>query len=168
MIRMSFLRIRQCKFFVPCGIVVLLVATLSGRALARPSAATEEPWTSAQTVLPATLAAELKEARKSSPLVIYVGVRVLYDGAHIPGAVFHGPGSTTEGIANLKAYVKDLPRDSNIVLYCGCCPLEKCPNIRPAFRALREMGFAKLRVLLLPTSFAVDWVGRGYPVQKGG
>ena len=44
--------------------------------------------------------------------------------------------------------------------------LEKCPNLRPAFSALREMGFTKLRVLLLPTSFEKDWVEKGYPVER--
>jgi hypothetical protein len=29
------------------------------------------------------------------------------------------------------------------------------------------MGFSNLRVLVLPTSFAVDWVGKGYPMEKG-
>jgi hypothetical protein len=29
------------------------------------------------------------------------------------------------------------------------------------------MGFKKLRVLTIPTSFAADWAGKGYPMQKG-
>jgi len=29
------------------------------------------------------------------------------------------------------------------------------------------MGFKKLRVLVLPTNFATDWVDKGYPIQKG-
>jgi len=43
----------------------------------------------------------------------------------------------------------------------------KCPNLRPAFTALQGMGIGRLRVLLLPTSFHVDWSEKGYPVQKG-
>jgi hypothetical protein len=54
-----------------------------------------------------------------------------------------------------------------VVLYCGCCPLVKCPNLRPAFTAFEDMGIGRLRVLLLPTSFHVDWAEKGYPVQKG-
>jgi hypothetical protein len=52
-------------------------------------------------------------------------------------------------------------------VYCGCCPLEHCPNLRPAFEALRAMGFTHLRALLLPTNFYTDWVKPGYPVEKG-
>jgi hypothetical protein len=29
------------------------------------------------------------------------------------------------------------------------------------------MGFKKIRVLVLPTSFAADWADKGYPIQKG-
>jgi len=45
--------------------------------------------------------------------------------------------------------------------------MEKCPNIRPAYNALSGMGFKKVRVLVLPTSFAVDWADKDYPMQKG-
>jgi hypothetical protein len=118
-------------------------------------------------VQPAEFAEELKQIKDPSPLVIYVGVRTLYDGAHIPGAVFYGPGSTEQGITELKKYAATLPKNSDVVVYCGCCPLEKCPNLRPAFSAIRDLGFARLRVLILPTSFNTDWAEKGYPMQKG-
>jgi thiosulfate/3-mercaptopyruvate sulfurtransferase len=127
----------------------------------------DEAWTSAQTVQPADLAAEFKSGKKPSLIVIQVGVRTLFLGAHIPGAVFHGPASSAEGLADLQNYAAKLPRNSGIVLYCGCCPLEHCPNIRPAFRLFQQMGFKNLRVLILPTSFAADWVEKGFPIQKG-
>ena len=124
------------------------------------------PWSPAQTVSPADFATELQK-HDSSLKIVYVGVRTLYAGAHIPGAVFRGPGSKEEGIADLKKFAAGLAKDSNLVIYCGCCPLERCPNLRPAFSALQEMGFTHLRVLILPTSFAADWVEKGYPAEKG-
>jgi thiosulfate/3-mercaptopyruvate sulfurtransferase len=150
------------SYFPPCLLVIAVVAALQST-----SAAPTDPWTPAQTVLPAQLAAELQEEKDPRPAVIYVGVRTLYNGGHIPGAVFYGPGSTEQGISDLRKYAAQLPRNSKVVLYCGCCPLEKCPNLRPAFSALKEMGFTKLRVLLLPTSFNDDWAQKGYPVEKG-
>jgi len=39
--------------------------------------------------------------------------------------------------------------------------------LRPAFTALKDLGFARLRVMILPTSFNTDWAEKGYPVQKG-
>ena len=53
------------------------------------------------------------------------------------------------------------------MIYCGCCPLEKCPNIRVAFTALKDMGFTHLRVVLLQHDFNTDWITKGYPVAKG-
>jgi thiosulfate/3-mercaptopyruvate sulfurtransferase len=125
-----------------------------------------EPWSSAQTVQAADFAKELADG-KSAPAVLFVGFQRLYTAGHIKGAQFHGSGGSAEGLAAIKKWAGPLPRSTNIVLYCGCCPMEKCPNVRPAFAALKEMGFAKLRILILPTSFAVDWAEKGRPYDKG-
>lgn len=127
----------------------------------------EDPWTPNQTAQPADFAKELQQEKDPFPTVIYVGVKTLYEGAHIPGAVFYGPGSTAQGLAALKQFTATLPENSDVVLYCGCCPLDKCPNLRPAFTALKSAGFARLRVLILPNSFNDDWVEKGFPVHKG-
>lgn len=126
-----------------------------------------DPWASSQTLQPNTLAAELAD-KSGTPLTIaYVGFRTLFSGGHIAGASFNGTGSTEQGVASLKKWAESQPRSTNLVIYCGCCPFDKCPNIRPAYTALNAMGFTKLRILVLPTNFATDWVDKGYPVQKG-
>lgn len=131
------------------------------------SDAGKDPWSASQTVEPAALAAEISSAKSTRPTIVYVGFRPLYEGAHIPGASFHGATGKPDGLADLKAFAQPLARDTNLVIYCGCCPLEKCPNIRAAFSVLHEMGFTHLRVLLLPTDFNTDWIAKGYPVEKG-
>jgi hypothetical protein len=73
-----------------------------------------------------------------------------------------------QGLADLKAWALNLPRSSNALIYCGCCPWDRCPNVRPAFVVLRDMGFKRLRVLVIPTNLRADWVAKGYPVEKGG
>jgi thiosulfate/3-mercaptopyruvate sulfurtransferase len=135
--------------------------------VASPPLPPTDPWNQEQTVTPADFAKEIQQKYDPSLKIIYVGVHTLYAGAHIPGAVFHGPGSTEQGIANLKKFAATLPKDSNVLIYCGCCPLDRCPNLRPAFSALRDMGFTHLRVLILPTSFAADWIEKGYSIEKG-
>jgi len=125
------------------------------------------PWTTAQSVQPADLAHELGDKNGMPPAVVYVGLHTLFAGGHIPGATFHGSASTAQGLAELKKWADGLPRSTNLVIYCGCCPFDKCPNTRPAFTALRNLGFRKLRVLILPTNFTADWVDKGYPIQKG-
>jgi len=125
-----------------------------------------EPWTAAQTIQPADFVKELTDG-KTAPTILFVGFQRLYTAGHIKGAQYHGSGGSAEGLAQIKAWASPLPRSTNLVIYCGCCPLERCPNLRPAFTALHEMGFTKMRVLLLPTSFAVNWAEKGLPYDKG-
>ena len=101
------------------------------------------------------------------PLVLYVGPRFLYAQAHIRGAEFIGPASDPHSLDNLRKRVTALPRNSSIVLYCGCCPWDHCPNIRPAYKELQKIGFTGVKVLYLAKSFGADWVEKGYPVEKG-
>lgn len=126
-----------------------------------------EPWHSSETMPPGQLAKMLTDKYVSVPTVIFVGFRSLYAGGHVPDASFHGTASTEQGLAELKTWAASLPRSTELAIYCGCCPMDKCPNIRPAYTALSGMGFKKVRVLVLPTSFAVDWADKGYPIQKG-
>lgn len=125
-----------------------------------------DPWSKSQIVQPADFAKELAAAKAANkPIVVCTGFRVLYQGAHIPGASFHGPANSAQGLDDLKKWAQGIPRSANVVVYCGCCPLWHCPNIRPAFAALRDMGFTHLHVLLLPTDFNTDWIEKGYPVE---
>jgi thiosulfate/3-mercaptopyruvate sulfurtransferase len=123
-----------------------------------------EPWSSADLMQPAALAAAIKE--QHAPPVVYVGFPVLWRTAHIPGAPMAGPGVKDEGLTALKAAVRSIPHDRELVIYCGCCPMDHCPNIRPAFRMLHDMGFTKVRVLELPTNMHTDWIAKGYPVER--
>jgi len=146
------------------GASVTLVSVTAIRGDEKQSA---DPWTSTQTVQAAEFAHELGEKTETPPTILYVGFHTLFAGGHIPGATFHGSASTEQGLAELKKWADSLPRTTNLVIYCGCCPFEKCPNIRPAFTALNGMGFKKLRVLILPTSFVKDWAEKGYPIERG-
>lgn len=125
-----------------------------------------EPWAASDVLSPAEAAKTLSEPAGKRPLVVCVGFHVLYEGAHIPGASYHGPAGSPEGLANLKEWARDVPRDRAVVLYCGCCPWQRCPNIRPAYQALHAMGFTHLKVVSIPTDFATDWVDKGFPVEK--
>jgi len=54
-----------------------------------------------------------------------------------------------------------------VVLYCGCCPWGKCPNIDPAYKLMKSLGFTRLKVLHIADNFGTDWVDKGYPVAQG-
>jgi thiosulfate/3-mercaptopyruvate sulfurtransferase len=118
------------------------------------------------TVEPKDLASQL-QAKNAKATLIHVGFPVMYRGKHIPASIYAGPGSKQEGLDALKAAVANLPRSQDIVLYCGCCPFDKCPNVRPAVALLKQMGFTSVKVLDIPTNFGADWVDHGYPVEEG-
>jgi thiosulfate/3-mercaptopyruvate sulfurtransferase len=126
-----------------------------------------DPWMQSQTVDPAHLAKELDHSRGAAkPTVICIAPRALYNGAHIPGALFLGPGYTSQGIESLKEWARSAPHSTAVVIYCGCCPMAGCPNVRPAFQTLTGMGFTNVRVLLLPHDFHTDWIAPGYAAEK--
>ena len=118
------------------------------------------------TVAPRNVAAQL-QAKGPKPVLFHVGFGVMYRSKHIPASIYAGPASNAEGLAALKTAAANLPRDREIVVYCGCCPFDRCPNVKPALDALRQMGFTNVKAMLLPTNFGADWVDHGYPVEEG-
>lgn len=128
------------------------------------SAGQADPWTPSELLQPSQLA-EMLKAGSSRPQVICVAFPVLYRTRHIAGAQFAGPTSKPEGIASLQQAVAQLPKDAAIVLYCGCCPMVRCPNIRPAYVAMKNAAFRRVRILLLTENFHTDWEEKGYPVE---
>ena len=117
------------------------------------AAAAGEPWGTA-VVMPSDLVKELAGAGK--PVVVCTAPPFLYRMAHIPGAVLHGPASDPAGLSGLTTWAQTLPRTTSLVIYCGCCPMRDCPNLRPAYTALKGLGFTKVRVLILADSFRAD------------
>jgi thiosulfate/3-mercaptopyruvate sulfurtransferase len=109
---------------------------------------------------------KMLHASGQKPLILNVGPRLLYAQAHIPGAEYVGAASELTGIEHLRARVKSLPRNQFIVLYCGCCPWQHCPNVRPAFKEMRALGFTRVQVLYISNNFGADWVDKGYPVTR--
>jgi hypothetical protein len=117
-------------------------------------------WTSKQLMQPAELAKAI-ETNKKVPVIISVG-----PGTTIPNSIAIGPVNEQAGIDKLKAALKNVSRESSVVVYCGCCPFEHCPNARPAISALKEMKFTSYYLLNLPKNIKTDWIDKGYPVAK--
>jgi hypothetical protein len=128
-------------------------------------AAQPEPWANKETVEPKTLADRIQA--KDQLTIFYVGFPTLYrNGAHVQGATLAGPCSKAEGLDGLKKAAAELPREKELFIYCGCCPFVKCPNIRPAYSALHDMGFSHVRVVKIETNLHTDWIEKGYPAEK--
>jgi thiosulfate/3-mercaptopyruvate sulfurtransferase len=118
-------------------------------------------------ISPEELVKVLQSPKSEKPLLIQVGSHVLYAQAHIPGSEYIGPASSESGLQQLRKRVEPLPRSKFIVIYCGCCPWNHCPNIKPADDALHAMGFTNVKVLYMANNFGADWVDKGYPVERG-
>jgi thiosulfate/3-mercaptopyruvate sulfurtransferase len=146
---------------------LFLILVESRTPLLRAQGKPDETLPSDALMPPEQLASLLSKSNRPRPTLIFVGYHPLFIGAHIQGAIFAGPDSKPEGIEQLKAVVRNIPRAHPIVVYCGCCPFDKCPNIRPAYRTLKELGFEHVSVLHLPTNLHTDWVEKGYPTTKG-
>ena len=121
----------------------------------------------AQLIQPDALNHLLQAKGVDQPLVLQVGSHLLFSEAHIAGSEYAGPGSQPAGLQALQTRVASLPKAKLIVLYCGCCPWNRCPNLGPAFHQLQEMGFVNVKVLYLADNFGTNWVDKGYPVERG-
>lgn len=158
------------RHFITASATVACLSFLSAsRGLAQTTSPTSGPGSAASIpqadlIQPEALAHLLQSAEPHKPLILQVGSHVLFDESHIAGSLYAGPGSQSTGLQALRDKVAPLSRKELIVLYCGCCPWNHCPNIAPAFQQMRSMGFTNLKVLYLPNNFGTDWVNKGYPV----
>ncbi len=151
------------------GLLLLACLALVGvpTALAAPQSGASSLLGGPDLMNPEALVKILQASKGPKPLILNVGPRLLYAQAHIPGAQFIGPGSDPQSLLLLRDRVKALSKTTLIVLYCGCCPWDVCPNVEPAYRALRSLGFTRVKVLYLPTNLGVDWVYKGYSTERG-
>lgn len=132
--------------------------------LVRLAGRSPDPWLPTE-VMPAQLLAE-RLAGKSPPAVISVSNAWLYGQAHVRGARHFGDPGSPAGREQLSRAFARLPKDRELVLYCGCCDFTDCPNVRAGYSLARQVRPEGLRVLYLPTSLYPDWVERGYATEK--
>jgi rhodanese-related sulfurtransferase len=126
------------------------------------SASAQNPvnWTKDELMEPAALAAILANG-KDVPVILSVG-----PGATIPQSKHIGMTNEDANLASLKKSLAALPKTQPVVIYCGCCPFEHCPNVRPAIAVLKELQFANYKLLNLPKNLKTDWIDKGYPTVK--
>jgi len=124
-----------------------------------PTLEIKNPWKANQLMEPAELAAIIKNPQAKKPFVLNIGaVEDIKNATHI------GPANKPENLEKLTKTVQSLPKNTVMVIYCGCCPFGKCPNIRPAFTALQNAGFSNVKLLDLPVNLNTNWTSKGYPL----
>jgi hypothetical protein len=140
-----------CTFF---SLLFIILLSFNGRA--------QNPvnWTPEQLLEPSDLASAI-QAKKDVPVIISIG-----PGATIPQSIAIGMVNEKAVIDKLKQQLAKTPKDKKVVIYCGCCPFEHCPNVRPAISTLKEMKFSNYYLLNIPSNMKKDWIDKGYPVAK--
>lgn len=114
-------------------------------------------WTNDQLMQPTELA-QLIQQKKPLPIILSIG-----PGALISHSIDIGPTQEKAGLDKLKKQLSTLSKDTAIVVYCGCCPFEHCPNVRPAIQALKDMHFTNYKLLNLEHNIKKDWIDKDYP-----
>jgi hypothetical protein len=118
------------------------------------------PWTEQQIIQPEALVKILNDPKTAKPTIINTGTM-----RNIKTALKYGPVSDPKGMAQFKEEVAKLNKDKEIIIYCGCCKMEHCPNVEPAFNFLNSSGFKKIKLLYLKDDLVFDWVNKGYPMD---
>ena len=136
--------------------LLMLILLIAGNTWAQDP----ENWTSRQLIEPSELAQVLQSA-KDLPIIISVG-----PGATIPHSIDIGMVKEQENLDKFKKELSTVPKETKIVIYCGCCPFDHCPNVRPAIAVLQNMKFTTYQLLNLPNNIKADWMDKGYPVSK--
>jgi hypothetical protein len=142
---------KAVKFFF-CAILIMVIQ--QAMAQGRPN------WTVDDLLDPSELSTTIK-SNKNVPVIFSIG-----PGAIIPKSVDIGMVKEAANMQKFKGQLENLPRDSEIVIYCGCCPFDRCPNVRPAIQVMKGMKFTNYRLLDLPHNIKIDWIDKGYPTEN--
>jgi len=120
----------------------------------------QDPLKKEQLIQPQELANQINNPKVAKPVIFNVG-----NVDQIKGAIHIGSVSEADGMKKFKFEVSKVFPDKVVVVYCGCCSSDNCPNIRPAIKYLNDMGFKNAKVLNIPVGIKEDWVQKGFPVE---
>lgn len=120
-----------------------------------------ESWKEDQLITASQLASVLNDSNARMPVIYDIG-----PAGKIKWSVYIGSAKEKGNLKKFKKQLKELSKDRTIVIYCGCCPFDKCPNIRPAFELLDKLNFTNHKILNLPHNIKADWIDKGYPMNN--
>src|SRR5688572_11670773 len=109
--------LREHRLVKLCALVSVLLLCMKSQAQNPPN------WTTKQLEEPADLA-HVITSKTHKLHIISVGPDAI-----IPNSVDIGMVDNPQGLEKLKSELKTIQKDDKIVIYCGCCPFEHCPNV---------------------------------------
>ncbi len=147
--------------------IILLILTTTSISIAQttfnPNQSLDKrnTWTEKDLMEPSALAVIISNPKAKQAQIFNIGVV-----EDIKGAKKMGGASVKANLEKFKNALSSLPKNTLVVVYCGCCPFEKCPNIRPAFNLMKSMGFTNGKLLNLPTNLKQNWIDKGFPLAQ--
>lgn len=106
-------------------------------------------------------------SKKNPPIVIFCGDvtnekdKYTYSYSKIKGALAIGSIDQKgwQGILNsvLKGDIENKRFSKEVVVYCGCCSSDNCPNVEPVIQELKKLGFKNVTGLYMPSGYLPDW-----------
>lgn len=122
--------------------------------------AQNDPWKKDQVMSTKELADRIN-SKKEVPVILNIGPM-----ENIKTAITVGPMNSIFAKDKIQNALTGIDKNKEIVVYCGCCSYANCPNIRPAFEKVQELGYKKVKVLEIPEGIKPDWVAKGYPMEQ--
>ena len=149
---------KKTLIVICCGLLFAISGAKAQNPTASPTVTpVADPWKAAELLDPAMLAGQLKTG--NAPVIFNIGaVEDIKTAKHV------GPVSDAKNLAKFKEMISALPKNTPVVIYCGCCALPKCPNVRPAYKELKAAGFTNIHVLNLAVNLKTNWIAKGFPL----
>ena len=156
-----FIKMILAYLYTNCKMKIVITLIFASLLFCMQNANAQNPqnWTSKQLLPPSELAPVLKT--KNAPVIFSIG-----PAATIPNSIEIGMVKDKANLDKFKKQLSALSKNTKIVVYCGCCPYEHCPNVRPAIDILNQMKFTNYKLLDMPHNIKTDWIDKGYPTIK--
>ncbi len=106
-------------------------------------------------------------SKKNPPIVIFCGdlredkKKYTYSFSKIKGALAIGSidqegwQGRLKGV--LKSNISNKRFNKEVVVYCGCCSSDNCPNVEPVIQELKKLGFKNAKGLYMASGYLDDW-----------
>jgi rhodanese-related sulfurtransferase len=146
---------RNQKILLFCSVALLLITIFSFTYLSK-----QNPYSQDKLISPAELAKILVNPKTRQPVIFNVGSMPL-----IKGAQSGGMGYSDDSMKEFKEKLLKVDKNEAVIIYCGCCKMENCPNVKLPFQYLESNGFKNAKILNIETGLHEDWIDKGYPMK---
>lgn len=116
---------------------------------------------------------KLKENK--NPIIIFCGDvgnekdKYTYSFQKIKGALAIGSVNQASWKSNLQKVLAQSKVNQSfskeVIVYCGCCSSDNCPNVEPVILELKRLGFKNVKGLYFSEGYLPEWHGKKYLEQ---